>query len=401
MMPDKFIFLNGWKSQFLSPKTIKPFNMKTAIFQFILVIFLFSCTSKPVPPTINPQAFDKVIDGKQVKLYTLKNQKGMEITVTNWGGRIVSWLVPDKNGIREDVVFGYDSINGYLNAKENYFGAAIGRYGNRIAKGEFSIGDIHYKLAQNNGVNSLHGGVNGFSKKMWEVVQNGVGELSLKLVSPDMDEGYPGELSVSMVYRLTNDNELVIQYEAKCDKPTILNLTNHSYFNLHGAGNGTILDHQLTLNADFFTPIDSTLIPTGELTPVGNTPFDFRTPTPIGSRINSEDQQIRFGLGYDINYVLNKTAELSVSLAASVFEPESGRLLEVFTDQPGIQFYTGNFLDGKYPGKKGKTYGYRTGFCLETQHFPNSPNQPKFPSVQLGPDQVYTHTCIYKFSVKK
>ena len=360
MVLDKFIFLNGWKSQFLSPKSIKPFNMKTAIFQFILVIFLFSCTSKPVPPTINPQAFDKVIDGKQVKLYTLKNQKGMEITVTNWGGRIVSWLVPDKNGNREDVVFGYDSINGYLNAKENYFGAAIGRYGNRIAKGEFSIGDIHYKLAQNNGVNSLHGGVIGFSKKMWDVVQKGDGELSLKLVSPDMDEGYPGELSVSMVYRLTNDNELVIQYEAKCDKPTIINLTNHSYFNLHGAGNGTILDHQLTINADFFTPIDSTLIPTGELKSVGNTPLDFRTPTPIGSRINSEGQQIRFGLGYDINYVLNKNADQNVSLAASVFEPESGRLLEVFTDQPGIQFYTGNFLDGKYPGKKGKTYGYRT-----------------------------------------
>ena len=220
----------------------------------------------------------------------------MEITVTNWGGRIVSWLVPDKNGTREDVVFGYDSINGYLNAKENYFGASIGRYGNRIAKGEFSIGDIHYKLAQNNGVNSLHGGVNGFSKKMWDVVQKDAGELILKLVSPDMDEGYPGELSVSMVYRLTNNNELVIQYDAKCDKPTIINLTNHSYFNLHGAGNGIILDHQLTINADFFTPIDSTLIPTGELRPVGNTPFDFRTPTLIGSRINSEDQQIRFGL---------------------------------------------------------------------------------------------------------
>lgn len=324
----------------------------------------------------------------------------MEVTVTNYGARIVSWLVPDKKGNFEDVVFGFDSIDGYLNAKENYFGASIGRYGNRIAKGEFSIGDIQYKLAQNNGVNSLHGGVNGFSRKIWDVVPKSENELVLNLVSPDMDEGYPGELSVSMIYRLTNDNELVIRYEAKCDKPTVLNLTNHSYFNLHGAGNGTILDHQLTLNADFFTPIDSTLIPTGEFTPVENTPFDFRKPTLIGERINSKDQQIIFGLGYDINYVLKKSPDQNISLAATVYEPQSGRVLEVFTDQPGIQFYTGNFLDGKYPGKKGKPYGYRSGLCLETQHFPNSPNQPKFPSVELTPDQVYSHTCIYKFSVK-
>ncbi|MCK9638975.1 MAG: galactose mutarotase [Prolixibacteraceae bacterium] len=373
--------------------------MRTVFFSFIFAIFLFSCAERPVPSTINPQAFSKLIDGQQVMLYTLKNQKGMEITVSNWGGRIISWLVPDKKGNMEDVVLGYDSINGYLNAKESYFGAAIGRYGNRIAKGEFSIGDIKYKLAQNNGVNSLHGGVNGFSGKMWDVVQKSDGELNLKLVSPDMDEGFPGELIVSMIYRLTNKNELIIQYEAKSDKPTIINLTNHSYFNLHGAGNGTILDHQLTLNADFFTPIDSTLIPTGEIRTVNDTPFDFRKPTLIGSRINSDDQQIRFGLGYDINFVLNKNPDQIVSLAASVFEPESGRLLEVFTDQPGIQFYTGNFLNGEYPGKKGKYYGYRTGFCLETQHFPDSPNQPKFPSVQLDPDQVYSHTCIYKFSV--
>jgi aldose 1-epimerase len=215
-----------------------------------------------------------------------------------------------------------------------------------------------------------------------------------------MDEGYPGELSVAMTYRLTNENELIIQYEAKCDKPTIINLTNHSYFNLHGAGNGTILDHMLTLNADYFTPIDSTLIPTGEVAPVTNTPFDFRTPTEIGSRINTDHPQIKFGLGYDINYMLIKQGDQPVQLAATVYEPQSGRVLEVFTDQPGIQFYTGNFLDGKYPGKKGKTYGYRSGFCLETQHFPNSPNQKSFPSVQLDPDQVYLHTCIYKFSVK-
>ncbi|MEI7828866.1 MAG: aldose epimerase family protein [Prolixibacteraceae bacterium] len=375
--------------------------MKATLFQLIIILLLFSCTTKTVPPTINPKNFEKTIDGKPVKLFVIKNQKGMEIAVTNYGGRIVSWLAPDKNGTMEDVVFGHDSIDGYLNANENYFGAAIGRFGNRIAKGEFSIGDIRYKLAQNNGVNSLHGGVNGFSKKIWDVEQKGAGELVLKLVSPDMDEGYPGELSVTMNYRLTNDNELIIQYEAKCDKPTIINLTNHSYFNLHGAGNGTILDHQLTLNADFFTPIDSTLIPTGDFTPVENTPFDFRTPTLIGTRIDSQDQQIKYGLGYDINYVLKKSPDQTLSLAAAVYEPHSGRLLEVFTDQPGIQFYTGNFLDGKYPGKKGKFYGYRTGLCLETQHYPNSPNQPKFPSVELTPDQVYNHTCVYKMSVKK
>ncbi len=375
--------------------------MKTTLFQLIILLVIFSCTGKTELPTVNPQAFNKMVDGKQVKLFTLKNQKGMEITVTNYGARIVSWLAPDKDGKMEDVVLGYDSIDGYLRDKGSYFGAAIGRYGNRIAKGEFMLGDIQYKLAQNNGVNSLHGGIKGFSSKVWEVVPKGNNELHFTLVSPDMDEGFPGELSVAMTYRLTDDNELIIQYEAKCDKPTVINLTNHSYFNLHGAGNGTILDHQLTLNADFFTPIDSTLIPTGDLAPVENTPFDFRKPTLIGSRIDSKDQQIRFGLGYDINYVLKKTEDQNVSLAASVFEPQSGRVLEVYTDQPGIQFYSGNFLNGKFPGKKGKTYGYRSAFCLETQHFPNSPNQPKFPSVVLGPDQVYSHTCIYKFLVRK
>ncbi len=375
--------------------------MKTILFPFLLLLIVISCTTKPVQPTVNPQSFNKIIDGKQIKLYTLSNQKGMEITVTNYGARIVSWMVPDKKGLLEDVVFGFDSIEGYLGPKDTYFGAAVGRYGNRIAKGEFTIGDIHYKLAQNNGINSLHGGIIGFSKKIWDVATKGTNELNFKLVSPDMEEGFPGELIVSMSYKLTNDNELVIRYEAKCDKPTVINLTNHSFFNLHGAGNGTILDHQLTLYADNFTPIDSTLIPTGEILSVENTPFDFRKPELIGTRIGSDHQQIKFGLGYDINYVLKKSTEQNVALAATVYEPQSGRVLEVFTDQPGIQFYSGNFLDGKKPGKKGKFYGYRTGFCLETQHYPNSPNQPKFPSVQLDPDQVYTHTCIYKFSIKQ
>ena len=324
----------------------------------------------------------------------------MEMTVTNFGARIVSWMVPDKKGLMEDVVLGFDSIEGYLGLKDTYYGAAIGRYGNRIANGEFSIGNIQYKLAQNNGVNNLHGGVIGFSKKIWTITQKSPHELVCKLVSPDMDEGFPGELNVTMNYKLTDDNELVIQYDAKCDKPTVINLTNHSFFNLHGAGNGTILDHQLLLNADFFTPIDSTLIPTGEIASVENTPFDFRKPTLIGERIGNDNQQLRYGLGYDMNFVLKKPTDQPVSFAASVYEPQSGRLLEVYTDQPGIQFYTGNFLNGKKPGKGGKIYGYRTGLCLETQHYPNSPNQPKFPSVQLDPDQVYSHTCIYKFSVR-
>ncbi|MEI6276377.1 MAG: aldose epimerase family protein [Prolixibacteraceae bacterium] len=374
--------------------------MRTILLPLIFLILLISCTSKTVPPTINPQAFNKMVDGKQVQLFVLKNLKGVEVTVTNYGARIVSWMVPDRKGLMEDVVLGFDSIDGYLTGSETYFGAAIGRYGNRIANGEFQLGDIKYKLAQNNGVNNLHGGINGFCRKVWDATQKDNSELNFKLVSPDMDEGFPGELIVKMSYKLTNDNELIIQYEAKCDKPTVINLTNHSFFNLHGAGNGTILDHQLTLNADFFTPIDSTLIPTGDFTPVENTPFDFRKSMPIGNRINADHQQIHYGLGYDINFVLKKSPDATNSLAASVYEPLSGRLLEVFTDQPGIQFYTGNFLDGKRVGKKGIKYDYRTAFCLETQHFPNSPNQPKFPTVELDPDQVYNHTCIYKFSVR-
>ncbi|MCE1200117.1 MAG: galactose mutarotase, partial [Marinilabiliales bacterium] len=364
------------------------------------LLLLIGCTAKEVPPTINAKLFNKVLDGKQIQLFTLRNNNNMEINVTNYGARIVSWLVPDKNGKLEDVVLGHDSIDSYLNSSENYFGASIGRYGNRIAKGEFSIGDIQYKLAQNNGINHLHGGIKGFSAKVWDAELKLPNELIFHLTSADMDEGYPGELKVLMTYTLTNDNELVIEYEATCDKSTVINLTNHSYFNLHGAGNGTILDHQLTLNSDAITPVDSTLIPTGVILPVENTPYDFRKATAIGDRIDAKDQQIHFGGGYDINYVLRKESSPFTTPAASVYEPVSGRLLEVFTDQPGIQFYSGNFLTGKYPGKKGKMYPYRSGFCLETQHYPNSPNIKDFPSVQLDPGQTYTHKCIYKFSVK-
>ena len=367
----------------------------------LLAVFAFaSCSQKGSKPEIQPEAFHKTVDGKQIELYTLKNKNGLQLAVTNYGGRIVSLMVPDKAGKMEDVVLGYDSIGGYLNANEQYFGASIGRYGNRIAKGQFTLDSVAYKLAINNAPNSLHGGIKGFSAKIWDAVQKGENELDLKLVSADMEEGYPGELKVMVTYKLTDENEVSIAYHAETTKPTILNLTNHSYFNLHGAGNGDILDHVVYLNAANYTPVDSTLIPTGKIEPVTGTPFDFTTPATVGSRINDKNQQLAFGLGYDHNFVLNKTGEEAVTLAASVYEPKSGRFMEVFTDEPGIQFYCGNFLKGKEIGKQNKQYNFRTAICLETQHFPDSPNHPEFPTVVLRPGELYNTTTIYKFSVK-
>jgi len=295
---------------------------------------------------------------------------------------------------------GYDSLTGYLNAKEQYFGAAIGRYGNRISKGTFKLDNLEYKLAINNIPNSLHGGIKGFSSKIWNGVQNRDNEVEMTLVSPDMDEGYPGELKVMMIYKLTDKNEVNIFYSAKTNKPTVINLTNHTYFNLHGAGHGDILDHKMYINADYFTPVDSTLIPTGNLEPVKGTPFDFTLPLVIGKRINDPIQQLVFGHGYDHNFVLNKTKNERVSFAASVYDPLSGRYMEVFTNEPGIQFYTGNFLKGKEIGKKGKPYNFRSAFCLETQHFPDSPNHSNFPTVVLRPGEIYTSACVYRFSIK-
>jgi len=297
-------------------------------------------------------------------------------------------------------VLGYESIDGFLNGSENFFGAAIGRYGNRIAKGLFTLDSLQYKLAINNAPNSLHGGPGGFFKKIWDTVQKSGNEVELKLVSHDMEEGYPGELKVTMNYILTDENELSITYRAEANKPTILNLTNHSYFNLHGAGNRDILDHVLFLDADKYTPVDSTLIPTGKIDSVKNTPFDFTTPIAIGARINDKNQQLSFGQGYDHNFVLNKKDGKAVSLAASVYDPQSGRFMEVFTNEPGVQFYCGNFLNGKEIGKQKKAYKHRSALCLETQHYPDSPNRPEFPSVVLRPGEVYNSTCIYKFSIK-
>lgn len=335
-------------------------------------------------------------------LYTLKNKNGMQVEISNYGGIITRLLAPDKNGQLDDVVLGFDKLEDYQN-DHPYFGAIIGRYGNRIAKGKFTIDGQEYSLATNNGANALHGGPTGFHKHLWQaktIGREGYAGIELSRLSPDMEEGYPGNLNATVRYLLNDKNELLIEYEATTDKPTVVNLTNHSYFNLKGAGKGDILGHELMIAADSFNPVDSTLIPIGELRPVEGTPFDFRTPTAIGARVNADNEQIRYGLGYDHNFVL-KRAGPGMELAASVYEPTTGRFMEVLTTEPGIQFYCGNFLDGTNIGKSGIAYAYRTGFCLETQHFPDSPNQPDFPSTVLRPGEKYETSTVYRFGVKE
>jgi aldose 1-epimerase len=334
-------------------------------------------------------------------IHTIANAKGMKLTLTALGGKIISLYVPDRKGVLGDVVLGYDSIDRYINGNP-YFGALIGRYGNRIAHGKFSLEGKNYQLRTNNGVNALHGGLMGFHNVLWNVKPielDGNEALELSYQSPDMEEGYPGNLKVTVTYVITNENELVINYQATTDKATIVNLTHHSFFNLAGAGNGDILDHLLQINADSFCPVDSTLVPVGELRKVNNTPFDFTKPVRLGEHIDDDDEQIKFGKGYDHNWVLNKKCD-ELSLAAKVKEPISGRVMEVFTTEPGLQFYSGNFLDGSDIGKDGKKYEFRTAFCLEAQHFPDSPNQPSFPSTVLKPGEVYKQKTIYKFSVE-
>jgi aldose 1-epimerase len=350
---------------------------------------------------IEKQPFGKTPDGTSVDLYTLTNDNGMIVKIMNYGGTVTSLIVPDRNGKMGDVVLGYDNLDGYL--KNNpYFGSIIGRYANRIAKGRFILNGIEYKLAQNNGENHLHGGIKGFDKVVWNAKEvktgNGVG-VELSYLSKDGEEGYPGNLSVTVTYILTNNNELKINYLATTDKDTVVNLTHHSYFNLAGAGEGDILGHELMINADKFTPVDKNLIPTGELRSVKGTPMDFTQPTPIGARINQEDEQLIFGKGYDHNWVLN-LVDGALTRVARVYEPKTGRVMEVFTTEPGMQFYSGNFLDGTITGKGGKVYYQRYGFCLETQHFPDSPNKPQFPSTVLKPGQTYKTTTIYQFSTK-
>lgn len=347
---------------------------------------------------ISDAAFDKMVDGKQVKLYHLKKGK-LQVAITNYGAKIVSLLAPDKQGQLADVELGYDNIDQYVNTKERYYGGIVGRYGNRIAKGKFKVDGKEYTLVTNNGVNHLHGGKKGFNDVVWDAEQPNDHTLKLHYLSKDGEEGYPGNLDITLTYELTDSNEVKIDYAATTDKATVVNLTNHSFFNLHGAGNGDINDHIMYINADKYTPVDSTLIPKGKLEPVKGTPMDFTTPTKIGERVDADFEQLKFGKGYDHNYVLNKKGK-ELSLAATVAEPQSGRFLEVWTTEPGVQFYGGNFLDGTDKGKEGKTYVHRGAFCLETQHFPDSPNQPSFPSVVLKPGETYSSTCVYKFGVK-
>lgn len=342
--------------------------------------------------------FDTTIDGKQVKLFYLRSKGGVQMAVTNYGAKVVALLAPDREGQLADVELGYDKIGQYVNTKERYYGGVVGRYGNRIAKGRFKLDGKEYKLAVNNNANHLHGGLKGFNDVVWDVKQPDANTLEFHYLSKDGEEGYPGNLDITMTYALTDSNEFKIDYKATTDKPTVVNLTHHSFWNLHGAGNGDINDHVLMLNADKFTPVDSGLIPSGKLEPVKGTPMDFTKPTPIGERVGADFEQLKFGKGYDHNWVLNKKGN-ELSLAATVLEPRSGRYMEVWTTEPGVQFYGGNFMAGDV-GKGGKTYIHRGALALETQHYPDSPNQPSFPSVVLRPGETYHQTCIYKFGVK-
>lgn len=387
-------------------------NFKTQSKLFLAGVLLMyasiACQSKKSEDTmettkasISKQPWGELPDGQKVDIYTLKNIKGMEVKISNYGGLITHWTAPDKNGKFEDVVLGYDSLSGYLESSP-FFGALVGRYGNRIGGAKFKLDGKTYNLLQNNGPNHLHGGKIGFDKVIWKTEELTDGRIGLKLnyVSKDGEEGYPGNLNTEIIYVLTDDNALEITYTATTDKPTVVNLTQHSYFNLTG-GKTDHLGHEVMINADRFVPVDKTLIPTGELKEVKGTVFDFTTPKAIGKGINdTTDIQIKVGGGYDHCWVLNQGKKDSLVLAATAYEPTSGRFMEVFTTEPGVQFYTGNFLDGKITGKNGVVYKKRYGFCFETEHFPDSPNQVGFPTVVLRPGETYNTKTIFKFSSK-
>lgn len=372
-------------------------------FLFILLsILLVSCDQNMKNKlSIIQQPFGETQKGQKVDLYELKNNNGMIVEIITYGGIITSIKVPNREGVIEDVVLGYTTLADYEKSSP-YFGALIGRYGNRIANGRFDLEGETYKLVQNDGKNHLHGGNVGFDKVVWSAETKISSEevaLILSYVSPDGEEGYPGTLSVEVAYRLTENNTLIVDYKANTDKTTIVNLTQHSYFNLSANFETPILDHEVQLFADYYLPVDATLIPTGEIAPVQQTPFDFTQPKLIGKEIEMENEQLQRGGGYDHCWVLNSNN--SNALAARVYHPSSGRVLQIYTDEPAIQFYTGNFLDGTLPNKKGGVYNYRSGFCLETQHYPDSPNQPNFPSVVLHPNETYRTSTKFEFLTSK
>jgi aldose 1-epimerase len=370
------------------------------------IVFLFVlCTASvawadevatPATGSVTTKIFGKTPEGQLVRLYTLTNKNNVSVSIMDYGATIVGVLTPDRSGKLDDIVLGFDKFSPYLH-QTAHFGGTIGRYGNRIAKGQFTIGKSVFQLPLNNGPNSLHGGFRGFDRRLWKVepVESDIPAVRFSRLSPDGEEGYPGNLFVSVTFSLNDDNELRISYEATTDKVTIINLTNHSYFNL--AGGGTVLDHVLTLHADAFTPVDETLIPTGEIKPVDGTPWDFRIPTPMGLHLKETGGK---PVGYDHNFVLNKGWFSDWAVAAEVDEPKSGRTLTVSTDQPGVQFYTGNSLDGTLTGAGGNVYRQYTGFCLETQHFPDSPNHANFPSTLLTPGETYKTSTVYAFGIK-
>ena len=363
----------------------------------LVMLGIISCGNNKTKEMVTTQSFG-TFDGKDVSLYTLTNKKGDVLKLSDYGAVIVEIIVPDRNGKKENVTLGYDNLDGYVNG-DPYFGKVVGQFANRIAKGKFTLDSVNYTLAINNPPNALHGGPTGWHSRVWDaqVLKNtDFPAIRFTYNKPDMEEGYPGNVVAEVVYTWTDNDEIIMDYKVTTDKKTVVNITNHAYFNLHGAGVGDILDHEAVIKASSFTPVDSTLIPTGEIRPVEGTPFDFRTPHLIGERIGEDYDQLKLGGGYDHNFVLDNAEEVD----AMVYDPSTGRVLEVLTDQPGIQLYTGNFLNGTQTGHGGKVYNYRSGFCLETQHFPDSPNQAAFPSVILTPDEPFLSSTTFRFSVR-
>lgn len=379
--------------------------MKQTLILLALLGAMAGCKKQAAEVLYEKQAFDTLLSSKHVSLYTLKNSHGMAVQITNYGARVVDLWVPAADGSFKDVVWGYETIKGYLNSTDLYCGPIVGRYGNRIGAGKFSIDGVGYTLSQNEGVNHLHGGKGGFSTRVWDadsvVTADGVSSLKLTYHSPAGEEGYPGAVDISVTYSLNDKNELKISYLATTDAPTIVNPTSHCYFNLHGSSAQSTNTHILYINASHYTPTDSTLIPTGEIATLDGTPLDFRKPTAIGQRIAQDFKALKYGKGYDHNFVLDRKSAKDTSYAAEVYEPATGIVMKIYTDQPGLQFYSGNFMNGKDTGKRGDVHNYRTGVALEAQNFPDAPNHSNFPNAILKPGEKYTQTTIYSFGVKK